>query len=816
MVSVRRSVVVTPLMMLFASAAWGQTVPGSPVNPSPAAGSSAGAAVPQRAPQTLPASSSGNNLEQIVVTAQRRSENLQKAAVAVDVVKGSQLVASGVTNIDTLSKLVPAVDIVGTAQAPLVFIRGVGNFTFQPNSDPTTAFNFDGVYIGRPGSTEGLFYDLQRIEVLKGPQGTLYGRNATGGAINVLPVQPSTAGLSGYETTSFGNYGTVTTEGGVNIPITDTAALRVSGTYDRHDGYFTDDTSNENSYGVRAQFKDDITPDLTVRLLADYAHDGGTGLGGSYIDSYALDAKTGQYVTTPFNGSPSLGAFSPAEQAFRETVTAGTAGRLLGPLTNYPFQNDNFYDVHGVVDWRTDIGTISFLPAWFHGDRNFLNTTGFENGDVNRSDQYSFEARLVSDPGRIIDYNLGAFFYDERIKDSQYLTAQSEASFVNSAFNTRSPAVYGRLTWHITDKLRLTGGLRYTEDAKSFNSQADALGILCVLPTGCPTAPLLPLTRSIGQQPYNPSTSPLVIPALGHVLPVAPGVFAFNQASNAIDADSIDRITYRAAVEYDVAPRSFVYASVETGYRSGGFNAASGFETFQPESIIAYTLGSKNRFLDNRVQLNLEAFDWEYRDQQLSFLTVDTTGRPDLVTENVGRETIQGFEAEGQVLITPDTLFTTDLQYLNSYYDTFVYQQAAIDGYPFVGCAVSLASTTKYNVNCAGKQGFNSPRWTINAGVQQTVPLEKYDFVFSINTQYKTGRYTGFEYIAAEHQGATTQTDAQASVSPKNARWAVSLFVHNLEDNRYQTYATPVPTEKLVEETINDPRTYGVRLSVKF
>ena len=750
-------------------------------------------------------------LQEIVVTAQQRGENQQKAAIAIDVVKGSDLISSGVTNVESLGKLVPALTIEGTSNGSLVFIRGVGNFTFQPSSDPASAFNYDGVYVGRTSSNAGSFYDLQRIEVLKGPQGTLYGRNATAGAINVIPVQPSLGEWSGYGLASYGNYNSVNAEGAINAPLGDSAALRVSGTYVRHDAYLADGTGTDNSGGARAQLKVRLSPDLTVRFDADYAHQGGTGDGVSYIGKYALNAATQQYVTTLSGISPSQGIFSSASQAFRETVLAGTAGRTLGALSNRPFEDNDFYGANLHVDWQTPLGTVTFIPAWRHARRDNLAESGFNNGDVQPSTQYSAEARLVSNPGKTFDYNLGAYYFNEEISDYQAANAQSVSAFTASHYKTSSPAVYGRLTWHVTDRLRLTGGVRYTADHKSFNSASQTLALVCRVATGCPTAPLLPYTSSFDQQPYIPAAS-------GGVIPVSPGALVARSDSSATGKSSNDKVTYRGAIEYDVAPRSMAYASIETGYRSGGFNTAVGFTTFSPETITAYTIGLKNRFFDNRVQLNIEAFDWEYHDQQLSNIGVDATGRPTIITRNSGRSTIRGAEIEGQFQVDAMTTLSADIQYLHTKYTSYEYQAPVASGVPYTGCAVSRNATTAtlYDVSCSGLPLANSPKWTINAGLEHTIPVGDYKIVLDVNTQYRSGRYTDIDYVAAEHVGGTTQTDAEISFSPQNGRWSATAFAHNLEGDRFLIYGFPVPQSNLLAGAFAPPRTYGVRVGVRF
>lgn len=794
------------VIAMAASGAAAQTAPSNAAT-QPQPGASADAAAPQSAPQTQPASAA-DALGEIIVTAQQRGENLQKAAVAVDVVKGSELIASGVTDLSTLSKLVPALTIQGTSNGNLIFIRGVGNFTFQPSSDPATAFNYDGVYIGRPTSNAGVFYDLQRIEVLKGPQGTLYGRNATAGAINVLPVQPQIGSLAGYGTVSYGNYNSVTAEGALNAPIGGSFAVRVSGSYDRHDPYLADRTSSDSSGGARVQLKGEITPDVTIRLSGDYAHQGGTGTGVNYIEKYALDPATQQYTFAPSNISPSQGVFTPDSQAFRQTVTAGTAGRKLGPLVNFPFEDNSFYGTHVQLDVKTSIGTFTVLPAYRHADKHNLNAAGFIIADTQGSDQYSIEARLVSDPGKLIDYNFGVYYFAENVDDRQSATVQSLASFTNSRYQTRSPAVYGRLTLHATDRLRLTGGARYTADDKNFTSATQSVAVVCVSPTGCPNAPLLPYTTTFAQQPYIPAAS-------GAVLPVGPGTLIVRSDTGAAAKLSSEKVTYRGAVEFDLAPRSLAYASVETGYRSGGFNTAAGFLTFAPETITAYSLGLKNRFFDNRLQLNVEAFDWQYRDQQLSTLGADANGRPAVITQNIGRSTIRGVEVQGELLLAPRTILSADVQYLDAHYKSYSYLSPASGGYPLTGCAVTRDPTRPlYAVDCTGKELYNSPKWTINAGLQHTVELNAYDLTFSVNTQFKSPHYAAQEYLSAEHLGTTTVTDAQIALSPKSEHWSAALFVHNLENTRLLVYANPSIQSNLLVGALRPDRCFRKRASV--
>src|ERR1700737_2431535 len=234
-------------------------------------------ATAEQAPAPSAESADGAALEEIVVTAQRREENLQRAAIAVSAITGSLMSDANAIKVQDLTQLVPSLQVSTAAGPyPLFYLRGVGNFNGNAFSDAAIAFNVDGVYISRPSSTSGTFYDLDRVEVLKGPQGTLYGRNATGGAINVITHEP-TDELSGEATIDFGNYGAKNFNGVLNAPLSPTVAARLSVQSTQHDGYMSDGTDDDKGRAARLRVK--VTPNdaLTIDTSADYYHQGGKG-----------------------------------------------------------------------------------------------------------------------------------------------------------------------------------------------------------------------------------------------------------------------------------------------------------------------------------------------------------------------------------------------------------------------------------------------------------------------------------------------------------------------------------------------------------
>ena len=778
-------------------------------------------------------------LGEIIVTAQRREESSQKAAVPLSVIDGEALAAAGITQADRLNQLAPALQVQSSSTGNLIFLRGVGNFNVVATSDPAVAFNYDGVYVGRPTNSTGVFYDLARVEVLKGPQGILYGRNATGGAINVLPQQPRLGEFSGYVSATYGNYDTINAEGAINAPLGDNGAVRLSLATANHDGYLRDGTQDEETIAGRFQLKGELTPDLTVRFAMDYAHNGGAGNNVSYFGRYVRNpavpvtagpvSGSNYFTFLPTTLDPREGVYSDASQAYRTSTPFGPFGRLLNPLAPYPDVDNDFYGANAEINWSTGAGTLTVIPAWRYARLDYTaSAAAFIFDNLERIEQYSLEARFAGERVGIFDYTIGGFYFDERIDSNTSLTISNTGNYIDQTLTTESYAAFGRLTANLSDRLRLVGGMRYTHDNKGFDYYALGAVISCQRFTpapNCPSAPFVPLFGPSGPTGFPfPARGGAPIPVFTNPGPPGPA----NPLNHLIiRADTVfdrsltkSKVTYRGAVEFDVAPRSLLYATYETGYRSGGFSAAAGFETYNPEFITAYTIGMKNRFLGNRLQLNVEAFYWDYTDQQVNFVGLDLNGRTANQTQNVGKSRIKGFEIDGRFLITPTTLFSADVQYLDAKQKRFAYS-AGPGNPPLTGCNVSFnaaatGATPPYTVDCAGFQSYNSPKWTINLAGQQTVPLGDYRIVLSADTQYKSSQNTGFAYLPQQREGERWTSNAQIQFGPEDERWSLAAFVRNIQNNRYFTFSSTHPSAAFLTAFQTAPRTYGVRAGVKF
>ncbi len=256
---------------------------------------------------------------------------------------------------------------------------------------------------------------------------------------------------------------------------------------------------------------------------------------------------------------------------------------------------------------------------------------------------------------------------------------------------------------------------------------------------------------------------------------------------------------------------------METGYRSGGFSLAFGYETYAPEFITAYTIGSKNRFFDNRVQLNIEGFYWKYSDQQLTGGGLDRNGNPGFYTRNVGQSTIKGVEVEAQFLATDTTLINATVQYTDAVYDSFVYFQPGTvpGGNVLVNCP-QTAVGAEFRVDCSGKPAFNAPEWIVNLGVQQTVPLGSVKLVGAIDTQFKTERFTALQYLDPQLTPSSWTTNAQLTLAAEDDRWSITGFVRNIENERVLTGSQQFAATNALTGVYTAPRTYGIRGNIKF
>ena len=804
----------------------------------PEANSPSGAAVPPANPEEE------NGLQEIVVTAQHVTESSQRAPIAIDVISPEELVRQNVIRAEDLSRTSNALTATGSTGGPttVFFVRGVGNATVNAYSDPAIAFNYDGVYIGRPSSTSGVFYDLQRVEILKGPQGTLYGRNATGGAINVIPNRPKLNDTSVEFSAGYGNYDWLTGEAAINLPVGDKVAVRFAGSLSNHDGFENDGTGKQREYAGRGQIYAEPTDNLDLRLAADFSHQGGSSLSGFYLGK--VDPIFGQngfagYQFTPTGFSPKQGLFDPASQALLASRFVAQAGHAGEVLDGVPFNNDDYWGVTAELNYHTDAGILTIQPAYREAKLAYQINGVFRAAfSAEKDKQTSVEARWAGNIGTLVDYQIGGIYFDENIAATARYDQYTLTPYQAFKTGTKSWAGFGKITVHATDKLSLTAGGRYTSDKKRFDGTSDvyilfcgnpALRLTCSTP-GRPDLPFIPVLKTEQEFiDFYTSRGIRITPVPLFVLPPVAGGSQTDPfvlfSPIAIDSDlNNDKFTYRLAAQYDVTRRNMIYASFETGYHAGGFSFARGVETYKPETIDAYTLGSKNRFLGDTLQVNIEAFLWKYRNQQFSQFGYDLGNPPATVflTRNIGNSTIKGVDLDVDLKPTRNTLLSASVQYLHGKYDSFTYFVPNQGLPPNTTCAFAPATQTVngvplslFQIDCSGKPAFNSPRWSFILNGEQTIPLDTWNVVLQADTRYRSSSYSTADYLPCLKSKGNFVTDASITLSKADDRMFASVYVRNIANSRRQLGGN-ITTANLVVSAVEEPRTYGVRIGGKF
>ena len=796
---------------------------------------------PQGAAPSPVTSEDQGGLQDIIVTAQRTEESAQRAPIAIAVIKPEELTRQNVTRAEDLSRIVPA--LVTTAAGggnTSFFVRGVGSSTVNSYSDPAISFNYDGVYIGRPNSTQGFFYDLQRIEVLKGPQGTLYGRNATGGAINVLPNRPEIGITSGEFQTSYGNYDAIQAQGALNLPIGDSGAFRLAGAVNKHDGYLSDGTSDQDEVAVRGQVLAELTPNLTTRFGADYSHQGGAGTGSYVYGTFGVVNGAFAFTPTPELGSK-VGVQDPRTEAFVQTRFISQAGRTSEATGTYPHQDNAAWGVTNETNWKTEAGTLTVQAAYRESDTNALSTTSnFRAVKTDEHvDQTTLEARFAGKIGAVADYLVGGFFFEENIQNSISLNQLTVLTFQDYKTGTNSKAGFGRVAVHATDKLTFTAAGRYTNDVKRINGSSNNFVLFCGNPAPpqdfCPTVPILPAVFTAGElrsfyasRGIRVTTVPLfALPPQAGGSQTAP--FVLNAQLPNVTQLETNKFTYRMAADLQVTPANLLYASYETGFHSGGFNFGRGRETYKPETIQAYTIGSKNRFFGNRIQVNVEGFYWKYKNQQIAQFGTDFSNPPVSVfyTDNIGRSTIKGFDVDVDFLLTRNTRINGSVQYLDNTYDRYSIATAQSSGVPNFACpftpvaavpatGATAAIPAQFQVDCSGKPGLFSPKWSFNVSAEQTIHLNSYKLVAQGGTRWRGEYFAATSYQPWTISKAAFQSDASLTLSPDSDAWFASLFVNNIEDKRRITGSNLNSSLGTQSAVATAPRTYGVRVGGRF
>ncbi len=721
-------------------------------------------------------------IEDIVVTAQRREESLQKSSVIIDVATASELADAGVTSTADLARAVAGVQIGTAGPSPQIYIRGVGDYGSTSITNPAVALNVAGAYAARPHSVSGTFYDLDRVEVLKGPQGTLYGRNASGGAINILPAKPKLGENGAVINLAVANYDHVSADGAVNLAAGDTLAFRGSYQIVHRDGYLSDGTSDDIHQSARLQALWEPSDAVSLLLYGSYYHAGGVGPG------YALYDPAGNPASTPARpATPNLGHWV--------GVTDPRGAAILGqgpvpPFLKKPgnaselYQNNDFWTLQAELNADLGFATLTVLPSYQHARLDYKmypalsyqSRGGAGTGDAETSEALSGEVRL-SGNGSLLNWVVGAYYYNEsQAQNSTIDNGLIQNTTITGDIDTESIAVFGQATLHVSDGLRAIGGIRYTNDvrtltdARNFNNNA----------------------------PGSP-----------------PRVFDGRTEANKVD--------YKGGVEFDITPDNMFFATAATGFKGGGVQLGQA-APFRPERLYAYEAGLRNRFFDNKLQLNLEAFYWDYRNHQELLIGFDDVGQAAALIRNAGKARSYGFSAEAVAAPTKNDRLSVNVEMVNSKYTKFEYEQPlALSPPGQTGCAVSNSGAMGpagpiASVDCSGFALTRAPKWSGGARYAHIFDLANGSTIeLAGDLQFASARWLSIDFIPNTRAPAYQRVNASLTYRSSDEKFLVSAFVRNITNEAVYTAAnqsTFAPT--YVGASIDAPRTYGIRTSVRF
>ena len=709
-------------------------------------------------------------VEEVVVTAEKRETSLQDTDIAVTVHSGDYLEALNLQDVQAVIARDPSMSFSRAGGEGQVFIRGVGSNLLGIGQDSSVAIHQDGVYLGRPNLALSQFLDVERVEVLRGPQGTLYGRNATAGVVNVISRKPGEE-FEGYVSGYAGNFDRFEAEAAFGGPLSDTVGFRVAGRWTDDDGFTNDlvpaggDTIDDRGhYALRGILTFEPSDDFRAEFIAEYSEADTNNLSVRRRDNLHTSQRLGALPNPAFDETRN------ELNTFQEWEVLGLTATLEWNLAN----DMQFVSITGYRDYEDD---FSFNTD---GTELFVTNTQYQRS----AEQFTQEFRLSSATGGAVEWVVGAFYMTEDKTEALGLPSINFGGSFNifATNDAEAWAVFGELYYNLSDAWRLTAGLRYNDESKDDFSKR---GIV-FWPN-----PMAPGTGLIGLQDPNAED------------------FDFPFGSRTTD-DSWDDWTPKIGVDFRPSDDMLLYATITRGFKSGGTNSLDTSPPFDPEKLTSYEVGMKSQWGDDRYRLNGALFWYDYEDLQVSTFANGTTR-----IENAASAQLLGLELEFSAVLAEGLVFNAAGMWLDSEYDDFV---TTFGNLPTGGPNV---------VDLSGNQLINAPELKLVSNLRK-------DFALAGNDAYVFGQVTWTDDIYHSQfnepvigQGAITLVDLRAGwFFGQDQAWEVAALVKNLTDEEY--YQNSVRFTSL-SDTTTDPlrigaalgypaegRSYGVQLRYRF
>jgi iron complex outermembrane receptor protein len=703
-------------------------------------------------------------VDELVVTAQKREENVQKIPVAVTAVTGRALEQRGITDVSAFAQVTSGLQLgQGTSGVVLPFLRGVGTNASNLGRESSVAIYADGVYFTRLPAGFFSLANVERVEVLKGPQGTLFGRNSSAGVIQIITKDPSHTPLL-KANISYSSYNTVEGTAYGTAGLSDTVALSLSvAARKQGDGYGVNIPT-----GHRANYTDNVV--LHSKLLFEPSDETRVTLGGYYTQT-----KVGQqgntypgtvagYLTPPFAPLPPIGFYDQ-----RGDVDSVVKSHAWGASLKVE-QDLGFAQFTSITAYTREVESV-YDDGDYNPRADFLFVA---HGYVN---QFTQELQLSAPKESAVQWIMGLYYYNAFTRyDKAELTSPSGGLAaiygpgLNAFAHTRSKSIapFAQATYEILPHLRLTGGLRYTVDDTGADGRVD----------------------------LNLSP-PLTV--------IAPGPADFKTR----------KFTFKAAADYQFTDMVMGYASFSRGYKSGGFNlVVYDPRPARPEVLDAYEIGLKSDLLDRRLRLNASVFQYNIDSPQVQLQSGTT-----VVTSNAGSSRVKGAEIEVQAAVAHDFNLRFSATYLDSKYLSYGTLDAlgnVINGAPSAPQnPVSPYGTISplRSIIANGNDTPQAPRLTVNAGLDYAVDTSMGRVFFAVDYYYNDGFY--WEPDNFLRQKSYGLLNGRVKLQPTE-HLAVSLWGKNLTDEHYVSQAVSQEGPAGYPYLAAPPRTYGVSLDWQF
>jgi iron complex outermembrane receptor protein len=764
-------------------------------------------------------------LEEVVVTARKRNENLQSVPMAVSAFTGDQLQNLQVDDLTEVARMTPNVTMNETSGlvggAISVFMRGIGN---DPGLDQGVGIYVDDVYLNRTSGSLLDVFDVERIELLKGPQGNLYGRNTIGGAVKYITREPGDEFRGNIELKA-GSDKYMRVKGAVSGPLVDgVLAGGLAFAYRERDGFQTNSFDGSEPWDADAQaIRGSLvwtpTDTLKVKLSGDYSKDSSLP---PVPNRVALDNATIggiDFVTTGaslFFG-PGTALFDTPHDQSMPTDEDDVATAFVDGYDQYEIEQTN---VALAIEWDINeqwmlksVTAGRFLeqtqPFDFDGSEQiWINTIrdGLESEDVSQEFQLNFT-------GDTVNAVFGVYYLDAQQTQDTNTTIQTprlraiqyhtKDTYIDDR-DLESYSVYGNVDWDFADNWQLSVGGRYTNDEKDETQRATvdqgfyALALLQPFVGLPPTAVLAIQPGMEGQV----ESSPLFLGWAGNT--------RFLEFSSPEDTDANDdwtEFTPSARLAYDMNDDTMVYGAVATGFKSGGFNRSGGnASSYDPEKVTTYSLGLKSTLLDGTLRMNTEAFYNDYTDKQLSAIQLLPSGDLEQITSNVGEVTSYGVEFEVAWMTPVDGLaFNFNIGYLNTEVDAF-------DALDDDGNPIDLSNTTEV--------GY-APEWTGQVRASYVFGVGDWgDITLGTDVSYQDDMFTSSPIDTTDPLQTAQVSDshyiwnAMAAFTSSDDRWRVAVEGKNLNDERVLVNTFDIGI--VATGGYNPPRTWAASVGYRF